>query len=48
MTPQDVIDLLLKRFGEDVLIRVIAQYAEDEYFIPYDMAVMLIYDAVKS
>lgn len=46
MTLQEIIRLLLRQFGENVSIRVIAQYTEDEYFIPYNEAVKLIHDAI--
>lgn len=35
---------LLKQFGDEVPIKRIAQYAEDEYMIPYKEAVNIILD----
>jgi len=47
MTEHEIINHLLKQFDEDVSISLIAQYAEEEFFIPYKRAVRVIYDSVK-
>jgi hypothetical protein len=41
-----VIRALIAQFGEDTPIRKIAQYAEDEYLIPFNQAARLIYELV--
>lgn len=38
---------LLLQFGEDVPIKKIAQYAEDEFMIPFWKAARIIYEAIK-
>lgn len=43
-----IINNLILQFGEDVPITVIAQYAKDEFLIPYEEAVVLIYDTVTA
>ncbi|MGG4217265.1 hypothetical protein ABEW32_03425 [Paenibacillus jamilae] len=44
---ENYISSLIKRFGEDAKIETIAQYAEDEYMIPYELAVKLIYESIE-
>lgn len=36
---------LLEQFGDDVPIKIIAQYAEDEFMIPFETAVRIIYES---
>jgi len=47
MTQEHIVVVLrlLYQFGVDVPISTIAQYAEDEFMIPYRTAVRILYDA---
>lgn len=44
MNKEEVVKALMNQFGEDVPIGRIAKYAEDEFLIPYEEAVVLIYE----
>lgn len=39
----EIMKQLLERFGDDVKIGIIAQYAQDEYMIPCSEAVWILY-----
>lgn len=45
---KEIIVGLMKQFGEDVPIKKIAHYAEDEFYIPYEVAVKLIDESVVA
>lgn len=38
---------LIEKFGENAQIKLIAQYAEDEFMVPYQEAVKTINDIVE-
>lgn len=39
---------IIAQFGEDAKVKDVARYLHDEYLIPYDEAVKLIYDSIES
>lgn len=44
MIHTDIIKNIMLQFGENVPIKKMAQYAHDEFEIPYELAVKIIYD----
>jgi hypothetical protein len=45
---EQIIEQLLKQFGRKTSILKVAQYAEDEFYIPFDKAVKIIHESTTS
>lgn len=43
-----IIKRIMNQFGSNAAIAKIAQYAEDEYFIPFNKAVKLIHESTTN